>query len=439
MTKKTTRCTFALIAWVAAITQIAAFVSPLVTTTTTTTTTSSTTFTTTRRRTIDPLQRQLSLVPSNLHHISKKLLTRAATVVNGDSSPAPSVKEDDEDDDDDDSNKATNGAATAETSTASKTTTLADPSPAKLFAQDEYIAQIRLNVNEKARTVTSVCTSGTLCTVSAHKGIEGAPFGSYVDYVLDDLGNPVLLMNEMSMHTINVETAAAAGNPDGALVTLFVQLSGSNTATKSGASQDVSRCSLTGSLEKMDRTAADMDTIRMRYSIAHAYADQVMDSPKFAFYRLVPRKIYFVGGFGVMAKWIEPTDYQAASPDILATEAAGIVQRINRDYGEDLRSTAVHLLGVSTDILKIRMTTVDRLGMDIRVTSQMGTRRNKLQTDEFRIGFRIPVISIEDAKSEILKVFQEAWEKGQNMQWDNDEVNPGQTVPILKIAADSLE
>jgi len=306
---------------------------------------------------------------------------------------------------------------------------------------------IRLNVNEKARTVTSVCTSGTLCTVSAHEGIEGAPFGSFVDYVLDDAGNPVLLMNEMSMHTINIQqTTEATGSP--ALVTLFTQLGSALSASAAGAKskglQDVSRCSLTGTLEKIDPASVpdDMDVIRMRYSLTHTYADQVMDSPKFAFYRLKPSKIYFVGGFGVLAKWVDPQEYQTAAPDILATEAADILGRINRDHGEDLRLTAEHILGVDTQIERIRVTNVDRLGMDVRVTSQMGTRRNKLQTDEFRIGFRIPVISVEDAKSEILKTFQEAWEKANGFSWgdgENDDDMPGATVPFMKIAADSLE
>jgi putative heme iron utilization protein len=312
---------------------------------------------------------------------------------------------------------------------------------------------IRLNVNEKARTVTSVCTSGTLCTVSAHEGIEGAPFGSFVDYVLDDEGNPVLLMNEMSMHTINIKTAfeQSGVNPK---VTLFTQLSASEAAvpgsnsgsihsSNSGSSkanlQDVSRCSLTGTLEKIDpSTAMDMDAIRMRYSLTHTYADQVMDSPKFAFYRLVPSKIYFVGGFGVLAKWVEPEDYKLAAPDILAKQAPEIVERINRDHGADLQLTAQHLLGVDPPLVKIRVTNVDRLGLDIRVTSQRGSRRNKLQTDEFRIGFRIPVISVEDAKSEILKIFQEAWEKGNGVTWGEEEM-PGSNVPIMKIASDGLE
>jgi len=301
--------------------------------------------------------------------------------------------------------------------------------------ESEYLWELRLNVNEKARTVASVCTSGTLCTVSGHDGIEGAPFGSFVDYVLDDEGNPVLLMNDMSMHTINIEQNALNNEGDGVsnLVTLFTQLT-SETAEQS---QDVSRCSFTCKVEKIPRDAEDMDAIRMRYSLTHVYADQVMDSPKFAFYRLVPEKIYYVGGFGVMAKWVDVEDYREATPDILSTEANLIVKKINREFKDDLEGVARHLLEVEK-LEDIRVTNVDRLGIDVRVTRQHETRRSKLMTDEYRIGFRIPVISVEDAKSEILKVFQEAWEKGQGFDWGDTE-EPGSTIPIMKIAADSLE
>ncbi|KAG7338104.1 pyridoxamine 5'-phosphate oxidase [Nitzschia inconspicua] len=306
--------------------------------------------------------------------------------------------------------------------------------------EEDYLWELRLNVFEKAKTVASVCTSGTLCTVSSHDGIQGAPFGSFVDYVLDDEGNPVLLMNEMSMHTINIEQNAL--NKDSAeatcsnLVTLFTQLS--DTAGSSAPQgQDVSRCSFTCRVEKIPRDAPDMDTIRMRYSLTHTYADQVMDSPKFAFYRLLPEKIYYVGGFGVMAKWVDVDDYKVAAPDILAKDASSIVKKLNREFKSDLEGMARHLLNVEK-LEDIRVTNVDRLGMDVRVTRQQGTRRNKLSTDEFRVGFRIPVISVEDAKSEILKVFQEAWEKGNGFDWGDSE-EPGSTVPIMKIAADSLE
>jgi len=284
---------------------------------------------------------------------------------------------------------------------------------------------VKLSTCEKARTVTSLSSSGTLCTVSRAEGIEGAPFGSFVDYVLDDEGRPVFLMNELSLHTVNIRE----NSDEQKLVTLFVQTSSSM--------QDVSRCSITGQVEKLERDVNidDMDSIRMRYSISHVYADQVMDSPKFHFYRLNPTKIYYVGGFGVQTAWVPIEDYTTADPDILAREASGIVSKLNRESYDDLMLTATHLLEVE-EIERVRVTNVDRLGMDIRVTRR-GPRRNKLVTDEFRIGFRIPVISVEDAKSEIQKVFQEAWEKGEGYTWDSDEL-PGSDVPIIKIAEDSL-
>jgi len=259
--------------------------------------------------------------------------------------------------------------------------------------------------------------------------IQGAPFGSFVDYVLDDHGNPVLLMNEMSMHTVNIQKAGA-----GSLVTLFAQLG--KLASGPAMGQDVSRCSITGTIEKIEPNAEDWDALRMRYGIAHSYADQVMDSPKFHFYRLTPTKVYFVGGFGVSTQWVPPQDYKEATPDILAKDASSIMARLNRDHSEDLKSTATEILEVE-EVEKVRVTGVDRLGMDLRVTSRMPRRKNKLLTDEFRLGFRIPVISVEDAKSEILKVFQEAWEKKNGVTWGDDEL-PGSDIPVLKTAEDNL-
>lgn len=244
-----------------------------------------------------------------------------------------------------------------------------------------------------------------------------------MDYILDDEGVPVFLMNEMSLHTVNIR--------ENNQVTLFVQ-------TPASVMQDVSRCSITGTVEKLERGVNiedELDTIRMRYSITHTYADQVMDSPKFHFYRLNPTKIYYVGGFGVQTAWVPIEDYTTANPDILAREASDIVAKLNKESYDDLLLTATHLLEVE-EIQKVRVTNVDRLGLDIRVTKR-GLRRNKLVTDEFRVGFRIPVISVEDAKSEIQKVFQEAWEKGKGYTWDSGEL-PGSDVPIIKIAEDSL-
>ena len=307
------------------------------------------------------------------------------------------------------------------------------------------VTSIRLNVNEQARTVTSVCTSGTLCTLSSHDGLQGAPFGSLVDYVLDDQGCPVLLMNDMSMHTLNIQQAMQHDD-NRAMVTLFIQLGSSQTtaSNSNNRQQDVSRCSLTGTLEKLDpKSTDDMELLRLRYSLTHSYADQVLDSPKFALYRLQPSAIYFVGGFGVQATWVDPVEYKVAAPDILATEAADILRKLNQPtHFEDLRLTAQQVLGLP-EIEQIRVTTVDRLGINVRVTTPVtasSRRTAKLETNEYRIGFRIPVRSVEDAKSEILKVFQEAWEAANWPDEEDDEQDSlANRIPFIKIAADSLQ
>lgn len=302
---------------------------------------------------------------------------------------------------------------------------------------------LRLNVYEKARTVLSISTSGTLCTVSVHPGITGAPFGSYVDYVLDDNGSPIFLLNERSMHTINFQAASASNSTSGPFVTLFTQLSrGQKDDTTDVSSQDISRCSVTGTLEQLARDDLLIsESLRVRYTVTHSsYAPQVVDSPRFHWYRLNPVSLYYVGGFGVSSTWLEPGPYAAAVPDVLALEAAKLCTKLNRQYATDLENTARYLLlkDKKQQLDSVRLTSMDRLGMDVRVTTFSGTRRNHRQTDEYRLGFSLPVQTVEDAVSEVLKIFQEAWEKGNGVCWSMNE-EPGSGVPIVQIAADNLE
>ena len=75
-------------------------------------------------------------------------------------------------------------------------------------SSSEGFEGFRPSTVDKARTITHVCTSGTLCTTSRGEhapGTEGSPFGSYVDYILDDKGWPVLLLSDQSMHTANIK------------------------------------------------------------------------------------------------------------------------------------------------------------------------------------------------------------------------------------------
>jgi len=283
----------------------------------------------------------------------------------------------------------------------------------------------RLSQVERARTVTHVCKSGTLCTSNADPNTaQGVPFGSFVDFIIDSNGWPVFLLSDQSLHSMNM-----AANPE-ASVSLFCQQPAPTTSSskKDVASNKSSvlaatrpRVTIVGTVEPID----DLDELcilRPAFSVAHTYADQLIDLPSFRFCRLKPESVYFVGGFGVSSEWVPVEDYEKARPDILAFEAPAITAKINSEKQQDLERTILQF----TDVDKVETATVvalDRLGLDVRVKCPTCTA-------EYRLGFRQEVMSEEDAKSEIVKIFQEAWEREQGYEWALD-LGP----PVVKYAS----
>lgn len=273
---------------------------------------------------------------------------------------------------------------------------------------------IILSITERARTVTHVANSGTLCTLSSsdEAGPEGSPFGSHVDYVLDERGWPIFLLAEASLHTQNIKANA--------VVSLLCQTPREGNGQSQAA---LARVTLVGSIVDVDDDD-ELIQLKASFSLVHTYADQLTQSPRFKFYKLKPDKVYYVGGFGVLSKWLPVSEYETAKPDILADEASSIVTKINTGKQQELKTVCKHFLNkASPDTVSV--TTVDRLGLDLRVKARD-------LTDEFRIGFRQPVSSVEDAKSEIVKIFQEAWEKEHGFEWED------QGPPVQRYAEDIL-
>jgi len=184
----------------------------------------------------------------------------------------------------------------------------------------------------------------------------------------------------------------------------------------------LSRVTLIGNIVPVE--AEELPAIRTAYSIVHSYSERLVESPKFSFYKLQPERVYFVGGFGVLSKWIPVAEYETAVPDILAHEMSRIVARMNGEHEAELRLMCRHFLGAQ-EVDQVTATTVDRLGIDLRVTS------GEL-TDEYRVGFREKVTSTEDAKSELVKMFQEAWEREHDYAWIEE------LPPVIRYAEDIL-
>ena len=78
---------------------------------------------------------------------------------------------------------------------------------------------------ERVRTMVSLSGIATLSTVSRKR--SGYPFGSLMPYAIDGIGQPILLISNMAMHTQNLQADSrasllvaqpeASGDPLGAL------------------------------------------------------------------------------------------------------------------------------------------------------------------------------------------------------------------------------
>jgi len=260
------------------------------------------------------------------------------------------------------------------------------------MSQGEPAGEHRLSTTVRARTITHVCSSGTLSTLQGTDDGRGVPFGSHADYILDDKGWPVMLLSQYAVHSKNI-----AERPE---ASLFCQLPKAQSFQQAAA---LSRVSITGRIVRVEQE--ELLTLGLAFSLVHSYAEQLLDNEQFFMVKLQPERIYFSGGFGVQAQWLDVPAYEEAKPDVLAAEVPTLLPRLNVDRQEDLYLLCRHFLNLS-DVDFVRIMAVDSLGVDLRV--QQGA-----ETDEWRIAFRNAVVSPEDAKSEVTKLFQEAWEVSQ--------------------------
>ena len=205
---------------------------------------------------------------------------------------------------------------------------------------------------DRARTIAHICGGGTLCTTSSIQDFQDYPYGSYVDYILDEKGWPVLLLNNQSMHTQNIRRKSA--------VSLFCMLPRGDESTTAA----LSRVTLMGTVQNIP--SDEITALKFAFILVHPYAEQIADSPKFSLVRIKPEKIYFSGGFGVMSQWINVQDYEAAHPDVLAQDVPSVLSRTNDERQGELLLLCKHYFGID-NVEQVRIQTIDRLGIDVRV------------------------------------------------------------------------
>jgi putative heme iron utilization protein len=160
---------------------------------------------------------------------------------------------------------------------------------------------------ERCRTLAATARSGTLCTIA--RDPAGFPYGSLVAVATDASGRPILLLSQLAEHTQNLSQREEAS----------LLLTASPEPGRSPL--ELGRVTLFGPCHRVE--GSEREEARRIYLSAQPDAAQYVDFKDFAFYRLEPIALRYVGGFGRMS-WVSIDAYRAASPDPLAPSAEGI-------------------------------------------------------------------------------------------------------------------
>jgi putative heme iron utilization protein len=217
---------------------------------------------------------------------------------------------------------------------------------------------------ERCRTLVAEARSATLCTIA--RDPAGYPYGSLVTVAIDGAGRPLFLLSELAEHTGNLHARAEAS----ALITEPLGAHDQPLA--------LGRVTLLGRCVKVE--AGEVAGAREAFLASQPSASYYVDFKDFAFYRLEPEALRYVGGFGRMS-WVTPDDYRAAEPDPLRAAAPGVLAHMNADHGEACLAYA-RVLAKIPEATSASMTAVDRYGFDLAVMTPSGPRATRLGFDE---------------------------------------------------------
>lgn len=218
--------------------------------------------------------------------------------------------------------------------------------------------------------------SGVLSTISQR--VEGFPFGSVAPFILDHCGCPVILISTLAEHTRNIDADPR--------VSLIVQ-------PYSPDMQVVGRVTLLGRGQRLD----EKTTLGPRYLRFHPQAASYFAMHDFSFYRIVPVRIRYIGGFGKI-HWVEPTRYLLPE-SALAAQEQDILAHMNNDHAENLRAFCRHVHAVETE--QAVMIGIDPDGFDVRCTAAG-------QESVLRFDFSEPVHDAQHARQALVALAQAA-------------------------------
>jgi len=210
---------------------------------------------------------------------------------------------------------------------------------------------------EEARTIVANGKLAALATASE----DGAPWASLVIYAPLEDGSPVLCLSTLAEHGRNV-----VRDPRASLVI--------GQADVIGDPLDSGRVTLAGELVEVE--GDELEAAKAAYKRAAPASGLYGNFPDFTYYVLRIDRVRWVGGYGRMDS-ADPGQYRAAAPDPSAPGADYAIRHLNEDHADALLQMAQQLGGYP-DATKAKAVRIDRLGLDLRVTTPRGTSETRL-------------------------------------------------------------
>jgi hypothetical protein len=224
---------------------------------------------------------------------------------------------------------------------------------------------------DKARRLLRRCRHGALATLSQR--LAGHPFATVVPYVTDQAGRPLLLLSALAEHTQNLRADPRAS--------LMVHAGGDDVLA-------AARVTCAGRAERLEQPPAQLVERYLRYL---PKARALLDFSDFAFYRIEPEALHWVGGFGDI-QWLTA---EAAPASNLDDAEAGILDHMNADHRQNLREYCrlVH----RCERREVEMIGIDCDGFDVRADGEL-----------LRIDFDTVVTSPEAARGALVALARRA-------------------------------
>jgi heme iron utilization protein len=217
-----------------------------------------------------------------------------------------------------------------------------------------------------ARMLLRSLRNGVLATQSVKAA--GFPFASALPYAIDEIGRPIIFVSDLAAHTENIKA-----NPNVSFVVHEADV-------VAGA-----RVTLVGTAALVDDDAQAKE----RYLKILPEAEAFTSFGDFHFYRIEPRAVHYIGGFGNI-QWFEREGYLVKHTGINERENE-VVTHMNEDHRRALKEYCLRYHNAQVD--EVTMINVDCDGFDVRANNET-----------LRIAFPSPVTDAGQARAQFIEM-----------------------------------